>query len=206
MNHGEANSSLPSSSKLRKFLIFLVLFDIYTIFSDGKMHIDMPFSRLLGKPPIMVAGITPTTVKAGFVSAVLNSGSHIELVGGGHYNANALRKKVAEIQSKIPPGVVLTLNSLYINPRQFGFQLPLWQELRCEGVLVEGFCVAPGIPSAEKAAEIIAGLKAAGIRHVSFKPGSVEGIRRVVSIAAANPDFPRHPSVDWRSCWWSPLV
>jgi fatty acid synthase subunit alpha, fungi type len=190
MNHGGAKSSLPSSSKLRKFLIFLVLFDIYTICSDGKMHIDTPFSRLLGKPPIMVAGMTPTTVKAGFVSAVLSSGFHIELAGGGHYNANALRKKVAEIQSKIPPGVGLTLNSLYINPRQFGFQLPLWQELRREGVPVEGFCVAAGIPSAEKAADIIAGLKAAGIRHVSFKPGSVEGIRQVVSIAAANPDFP----------------
>ena len=138
----------------------------------------------------MVAGMTPTTVKAGFVSAVLRAGFHIELAGGGHYNANALRAKVTEIQAQIPPGVGLTLNSLYINPRQFGFQLPLWQELRREGVPVEGFCVAAGIPSSEKASEIISGLKSAGIRHVSFKPGSVEGIRQVVNIAIANPDFP----------------
>lgn len=158
--------------------------------SDGTVHIDTPFSRLLGKPPIMVAGMTPTTVKAGFVSAVLKAGFHIELAGGGHYNAKALRSKVAEIQAQIPEGVGLTLNSLYINPRQFGFQLPLWQELRREGVPVEGFCVAAGIPSSEKAAEIIDGLKAAGIRHVSFKPGSVEGIRQVVNIATANSDFP----------------
>lgn len=158
--------------------------------ADGVIHIDTPFSRLLGKPPIMVAGMTPTTVKAGFVSAVLSAGFHVELAGGGHYNAKALRAKVAEIQSKIPPGVGLTLNSLYINPRQFGFQLPLWQELRREGVPIEGFCVAAGIPSTEKAAEIISGLKAAGIKHVSFKPGSVEGIRQVVNIASANPDFP----------------
>jgi len=33
-------------------------------------------------------------------------------------------------------------------------------------------------------------LKAAGIRHHAFKPGSVDGIRQVVNIAAANPDFP----------------
>jgi hypothetical protein len=39
--------------------------------SDGKIHIDTPFSRLLGKPPIMVVRMTPTTVKASFVSAVL---------------------------------------------------------------------------------------------------------------------------------------
>ncbi|KAJ7158521.1 fatty acid synthase [Mycena filopes] len=158
--------------------------------SDGTMYLDTPFSRLLGKPPIMVAGMTPSTVKGGFVSAVLNAGYHVELAGGGHYNAAALRSKVAEIQSQIPPGVGITLNALYINPRQFGFQLPLWQEMRKEGLPIEGFCVAAGIPSTEKAAEIIDGLRSAGIRHVAFKPGSVEGIRQVVNIAAANPTFP----------------
>jgi fatty acid synthase subunit alpha len=52
--------------------------------SDGKIHIDTPFSRLLGKPPIMVAGMTLTIVKAGFVSVVLEAGYHVELAGGGH--------------------------------------------------------------------------------------------------------------------------
>jgi len=163
---------------------------MFNKFSDGMIHIDTPFSRLLGKPPIMVAGMTPTTVKAGFVSAILRAGYHVELAGGGHYSPAALRAKVAEIQSGIPAGVGLTLNSLYINPRQFGFQCPLWQEMRKENITIEGFCVAAGVPSSEKATEIIEGLRSAGIRHVSFKPGSVAGIRQVVSIAAANPDFP----------------
>ncbi|KAL0953237.1 hypothetical protein HGRIS_004490 [Hohenbuehelia grisea] len=158
--------------------------------SDGTIHLDTPFSRLLGKAPIMVAGMTPTTVKAGFVSAVLNAGYHVELAGGGHYNPAALRAKVAEIQAKIPAGVGLTLNALYINPRQFNFQFPLWLEMRREGLPVEGFCIAAGIPSTEKAKEIIDGLRSVGIRHVSFKPGSVDGIRQVVAIANANPDFP----------------
>jgi fatty acid synthase subunit beta len=159
-------------------------------YSDGTIHIDTPFSRLLGKPPIMVAGMTPTTVKSGFVSAVLSAGYHVELAGGGHYSPASLREKVAEIHSKIPVGVGITLNSLYINPRQFGFQFPLWQEMRKEGLPVEGFCVAAGIPSTEKAAEIINALKSSGIRHVAFKPGSVDGLRQVVNIAKANPDFP----------------
>ncbi|CAK5268309.1 unnamed protein product [Mycena citricolor] len=158
--------------------------------SDGTIHLDTPFSRLLGKPPIMVAGMTPSTVQAGFVSAVLNAGYHVELAGGGHYNAAALRSKVAQIQAKIPPGVGITLNALYINPRQFNFQLPLWQEMRREGLPIEGFCVAAGIPTTEKAAEIIGGLRSAGIQHIAFKPGSVDGIRQVINIAAANPDFP----------------
>ncbi|KAI0046589.1 fatty acid synthase [Auriscalpium vulgare] len=158
--------------------------------SDGKVHIDTPFTRLLGKPPIMVAGMTPTTVKAGFVSAVLEAGYHVELAGGGHYSPASLRAKVAEIQSLVTPGLGLTLNALYINPRQFTFQFPLWQEMRREGLPIEGFNVAAGIPTTEKAAEIIAALSAAGIRHVSFKPGSVDGIRQVINIASANPDFP----------------
>jgi len=134
--------------------------------------------------------MTPSTVKAGFVSAVLSAGYHIELAGGGHYNPAALRSKVAEIQANIPAGVGITLNALYINPRQFNFQLPLWQEMRREGLPIEGFCVAAGIPTTEKAAEIIEGLTEAGIKHVSFKPGSVDGIRQVINIAASNPHFP----------------
>ena len=62
--------------------------------------------------------------------------------------------------------------------------------MRREGLPIEGFCVAAGISTTEKAAEIINGLKSAGICHVAFKPGSVDGIRQVVNIAAANPDFP----------------
>ena len=62
------------------------------------------------------------------------AGYHIELAGGGHYNAAALRSKVAEIQKQIPAGVGIMLNSLYINPCQFTFQLPLWQEMRKEGL------------------------------------------------------------------------
>lgn len=49
--------------------------------------------------------------------------------------------------------------------------------MRREGLPIEGFCVAAGIPSTEKAAD-------------AFKPGSVEGIRQVVNIAASNPGFP----------------
>lgn len=138
----------------------------------------------------MVAGMTPSTVKAGFVSAILSAGYHVELAGGGHYNAAAIRSKVAEIQSLVPAGVGITLNALYINPRQFGFQFPLWQEMKREGLPIEGFNVAAGIPSTEKAAEIIEGLRSAGIKHVAFKPGSVDGIRQVAAIAAANPDYP----------------
>lgn len=111
-------------------------------------------------------------MQAGFVSAVLKAGFHIELAGGGHYNEKRLRNKVDEITRLVDqPGVGITLNSLYINQRQWTFQLPLWQQMKKEGLPIEGLCVAAGIPSTEKAKEIIDGLRDAGIKHVSFKPG-----------------------------------
>ncbi len=61
--------------------------------------------------------------------------------------------------------------------------------MRHEGLTIEGFCVAAGIPSTEKAAKIISGLKSVGICHVTFKLGSVDGIHQVANIVAANLDF-----------------
>ncbi|KAI8324312.1 fatty acid synthase beta subunit, partial [Martensiomyces pterosporus] len=40
---------------------------------DGKLQIDTPMSRLLGKPPVMVAGMTPSTISEVFVSAVMRA-------------------------------------------------------------------------------------------------------------------------------------
>lgn len=88
--------------------------------SDGKVHIDTPFSRLLSKPPLMVSGMTPCTVRAGFVSAVMKAGYHIELAGGGHYFETAVRDKVDEIAKLVDkPGMAVTLNCLYINQGQW---------------------------------------------------------------------------------------
>jgi enoyl reductase-like protein len=64
----------------------------------------------------MVVHMMPTTVKASFVSAVLQAGYHVKLVGSEHYPLAALHTKVMEIQEgMISPSIGLTLKSLYIN-------------------------------------------------------------------------------------------
>ncbi|KAG8939220.1 3-oxoacyl-[acyl-carrier-protein] synthase [Tulasnella sp. 424] len=78
---------------------------------------------------------------------------------------------------------------IMIDQRQFSFQFPLWQELKHAGLPIEGLCVA-AVASTKNAAEIIDALPTAGIKHFTFKPGSIDGIRQVVTIAAANPDLP----------------
>ncbi|KAF9995284.1 beta subunit of fatty acid synthetase, partial [Modicella reniformis] len=157
---------------------------------NGDIHIDTRMSRLLSKPPLMVAGMTPSTVSEVFVSAVMNAGYHIELAGGGHYNETDVRSKVKKIMQLTTPGAGITLNTLFINVRQWGFQAPLVPKLRREGLPMEGFCCAAGVPSLEVANEFITDMASAGIRHISFKPGSVESIRQVLAIAAAHPEMP----------------
>ncbi len=53
--------------------------------SDGQVVIDTLFARLLGRPPLLVAGMTPTTSLNGvpLVAAATNAGYYAELAAGG---------------------------------------------------------------------------------------------------------------------------
>ncbi|KAJ3353681.1 3-oxoacyl-[acyl-carrier-protein] synthase [Allomyces javanicus] len=154
------------------------------------VHLDTKFTRQIGRPPVMVAGMTPTTVSAQFVSATLNAGCHVELAGGGHFTETMLRDKVKDIMTRVAPGNAITINMMFLNPRQWAFQYPLVQALRREGYPVEGVCVAASVPSFEVAGEILTSLAACGIKHVAFKPGSADAIMQVVRIAEAHPNMP----------------
>nr|DAA05950.1 TPA_exp: fatty acid synthase beta subunit [Thermomyces lanuginosus] len=155
--------------------------------SVGQTFVDTKMSRLLGVPPVMVAGMTPTTVPWDFVAATMNAGYHIELAGGGYYNAQKMSDAISKIEKAIPPGRGITVNLIYVNPRAMGWQIPLLGRLRADGVPIEGLTIGAGVPSIEVANEYIQTL---GIRHISFKPGSVDAIQQVINIAKANPTFP----------------
>ncbi|KJZ78054.1 Fatty acid synthase subunit beta [Hirsutella minnesotensis 3608] len=155
--------------------------------SSGKKYVDTKMSRLLGLPPIMVAGMTPCTVPWDFVAATMNAGYHIELGGGGYFNAKKLTDAMVNIEKTIPSGRGITINVLYVNPRALAWQIPLIGRLRSEGVPIEGLTIGAGVPSIEVAQEYIETL---GLKHIAFKPGSVEAIQAVINIAKANPNFP----------------
>ncbi|KAK9458207.1 acyl transferase domain-containing protein [Dipodascopsis uninucleata] len=155
--------------------------------SQGRTYVDTKFSRLLGQPPLMVAGMTPSTVPAQFVSATMNAGYHIELAGGGYFNASGMTKALYEIEKMTYPGAGITINLIYVNPRAMGWAIPLVQKLRAEGVPIEGLTIGAGVPSLEVANDYINNL---GLKHLGLKPGSVDSIQQVVNIAQANPNFP----------------
>ena len=155
--------------------------------SAGQTYVDTKMSRLLGVPPVMVAGMTPCTVPWDFVAATMNAGYQIELAGGGYYNAKTMTDALRKIENAIPPGRGITVNLIYVNPRAMQWQIPLLGQLRAEGVPIEGLTIGAGVPSIEVAQEYIETL---GLKHISFKPGSVEAIQAVINIAKANPTFP----------------
>ncbi|KAI9851557.1 MAG: beta subunit of fatty acid synthetase [Thelocarpon superellum] len=155
--------------------------------SAGQTVVDTKMSRLLGLPPVMVAGMTPCTVPWDFVAATMNAGYHIELAGGGYYNAKTMTAALAKIEGAIPPGRGITVNLIYVNPRAMAWQIPLLGQLRADGVPIEGLTIGAGVPSIEVANEYIETL---GLKHIAFKPGSMEAIQQVVNVAKANPTFP----------------
>ncbi|KAH9897169.1 beta subunit of fatty acid synthase [Xylariomycetidae sp. FL2044] len=155
--------------------------------SSGQTYVDTKMSRLLGLPPIMIPGMTPSTVPWDFVAATMNAGYPIELAGGGYYNAKTMTEALSKIEKAIPAGRGITVNLIYVNPRAMGWQIPLLGRLRAEGVPIEGLTIGAGVPSIEVAQEYIETL---GLKHIAFKPGSMEAIQAVINIAKANPTFP----------------
>ncbi|KAF1987054.1 beta subunit of fatty acid synthase [Aulographum hederae CBS 113979] len=155
--------------------------------SVGQTFVDTKMSRMLGLPPVMVAGMTPCTVPWDFVAATMNAGYEIELAGGGYYNEKSMTEAISMVEKSIPAGRGITINLIYINPRAMQWQIPMIAKLRADGVPIEGLTIGAGVPSIEVATEYIETL---GIKHISFKPGSMEAIQQVINIAKANPTFP----------------
>lgn len=155
--------------------------------SVGQTLVDTKMSRLLGVPPVMVAGMTPTTIAWDFVAATMKAGYHIELGGGGYYNAKSMTEAIHNIEKAIPPGRGINVNLIYVNPRAMAWQIPLIGRLRADGVPIQGLTIGAGVPSIEVANEYIGTL---GIKYIAFKPGSVDAIQQVINIAKANPRFP----------------
>ena len=154
---------------------------------SGKTVVETKFSKFLNMPPILVAGMTPTTVPSDFVAAISNAGYYVELAGGGYFNKEAFRKAILNVASSTSPGQGLAVNLIYASPRAIAWQVPLLKQLIREGVPIDGMTIGAGVPSTDVAHEYITTI---GLKYIGFKPGSVESIRQVIDIANAHRDFP----------------
>ncbi|KAG6979976.1 Fatty acid synthase beta subunit aflB [Fusarium oxysporum f. sp. conglutinans] len=89
-------------------------------------------SRFLGLPPIIVAGMTPTTVSWDFVTATMDAGYHIELSGGGYFNSLMMTDAITKIEKAIPAGSWYFCSLDLRQPSCHGLQIPLIGKLRSE--------------------------------------------------------------------------
>lgn len=155
--------------------------------ANGKVYVDTKFSRLLGRAPLMVPGMTPTTVNPDIVAASINAGYHIELAGGGYFSAEGMEQALNEVVAKITPGSGIGINFIYVNPRMLQWGIPLIKELREKKFPIQSITIGAGVPSLEVASEYIETL---GLTHLGLKPGSVDAISQCITIAKAHPNFP----------------
>lgn len=155
--------------------------------STGKIFVNTKFSKLLGRAPLLVPGMTPTTVSPDFVAATINAGYQIELAGGGYFSPEGMTAAIDDIVAQIKPGYSLAINLIYVNPRMLQWGVPLIRELRNKGYPIQSLTIGAGVPSMEVATEYIETL---GLTHLGLKPGSIDAISQVINIAKAHPNFP----------------
>ncbi len=153
---------------------------------DGSPVVDTAFTRLTGKSPILLAGMTPTTVDPAIVAAAANAGHWAELAGGGQVTEEIFAENVAKLGELLDEGRTAQFNTLFLDPYLWKMQVGgqrLVQKARLAGAPLDGLVISAGIPETEDAVAIIEDLHAAGIAHVVFKPGTVKQIRQVLAIA-----------------------
>ena len=160
---------------------------------DGRTVVDTPFTRLTGRSPMMLAGMTPTTVDPAIVAAAANAGHWAELAGGGQVTEEIFADNLARLAELLDPGREVQFNSLFLDPNLWKLQLGgrrLVQKARAAGAPIDGVIVTAGIPELDEAVDLVHELNDAQLHYVSFKPGTVEQIRAVVRIANEVPEFP----------------
>ena len=158
---------------------------------DGSVKASTKFTRLTGRSPILLAGMTPTTVDAKIVAAAANAGHWSELAGGGQVTEEIFDARIAELTQLLEPGRAIQFNSLFLDPYLWKLQVGgkrLVQKARQSGAPIDGVVVTAGIPDLEEAVDLIEELYTVGITSVVFKPGTVDQIKSVIKIAVEVPN------------------
>lgn len=156
--------------------------------SNGNEYVTTAFTRLTGKPPVLLAGMTPTTVEPEIVVAAANAGYWAELAGGGQVTAEVFDEHIAQLDEILQEGRSIEFNAMFMDRYLWNLQFGssrIVPKKRASGTPIDGVVISAGIPELEEAVDLVHTLNEDGLPYVSFKPGTVEQIRQVVRIAKA---------------------
>lgn len=151
-------------------------------------RVTTAFTKLTGRSPIMLAGMTPTTVDPELVAAAANAGYWAEMAGGGQVTEAVFDKHMAELDELLDEGRAIEFNTMFMDRYlwnlQFGTQR-IVSKKRASGAPIDGVIISAGIPEFDEAVELVKNLQADGFPYVGFKPGTVDQIQQVLRIAKA---------------------
>ncbi|KAJ2725143.1 fatty acid synthase alpha subunit Lsd1 [Coemansia sp. Benny D115] len=157
---------------------------------NGKLHINTNMHQNYGLPPVMVSSIAPDIHGDELFAAISSAGYHVEVAFGKVSKESVLVDRLRTLAELLRPGQGITLSCSFADQHQWGIQLSALLQLRAEGLPITGISISDDVPPVESAAPIIESLSSAGIRHISFKPDSIDKILWVVAIARRFPNYP----------------
>lgn len=160
---------------------------------NGRVRVATRFTELTGRSPMLLAGMTPTTVDPKIVAAAANAGHWAELAGGGQVTPEILEAHLAELGTLLAPGVNAQFNSMFLDPYLWKMQIGgkrLVPKARAAGAPIDGIVITAGIPEKDEAVALVKELRAGGFPWIAFKPGAVKQVRAVLAIAAEVPQTP----------------
>ena len=155
---------------------------------DGRARVETKFTEATGRSPILLGGMTPTTVDPAIVAAAANAGFWAELAGGGQVTPEIFNDNVSRLHELLDEGASAQFNTMFLDPYLWGMHIGsrrLVQRAVAAGRPIDGVTVSAGIPEVDEAVSLVRELRAGGIPHVSFKPGTVKQIKSVLAIADA---------------------
>ncbi|MCZ4560876.1 DUF1729 domain-containing protein [Rhodococcus sp. IEGM 1401] len=158
---------------------------------SGQLVAETSFTRLTGRSPMLLAGMTPTTVDPAIVAAAANAGHWAELAGGGQVTEQLLTERLDSLADLLEPGRTAQFNAMFLDARLWKLHVSgkrLVPRARAAGAPIDGIVVTAGILERDDAVALIEELHTAGISFVAFKPGTVAQIDAVIAIAERVPD------------------
>ncbi|MFU0464792.1 fatty acid synthase subunit beta domain-containing protein [Gardnerella vaginalis] len=156
--------------------------------TESGRRVITKFSKLTGKAPVLLAGMTPTTVDPQIVAAAANAGYWAELAGGGQVTEEVFDKHVEMLQKQLKEGATVEFNAMFMDRYLWNLQFGgkrIVPKKRASGAPIDGVVISAGIPELDEAKELVKTLQEDGFPYVAFKPGTVEQIRQVIRIAKA---------------------
>ncbi|MDY3128050.1 MAG: DUF1729 domain-containing protein [Corynebacterium sp.] len=157
---------------------------------NGERYTQTRFSAWTGMSPIILGGMTPTTMDPGIVAAAANGGYWAEMAGGGQYSDEVFTANKNGMMELLEPGRTAAFNTMFFDRYLWNLQFGVTRivpKARANGAAFSGVTISAGIPEPDEARELLDQLTADGFPYISFKPGTTKQILDCVKIAQDNP-------------------